>query len=88
METKDDSLKSQIAIRCAKAAVLLSCLKTSQNCNLRATIDYGNEVKIAFSTSLLNLRICNLRCDFRFCSGERDSEESYYGSEDRVSEGA
>ena len=52
METKDDSLKSQIAIRCAKAAVLLSSLKTSQNCNLRATIDHGNEVKIAFSTSL------------------------------------
>ncbi|WKA09572.1 hypothetical protein VitviT2T_027204 [Vitis vinifera] len=57
METKDDFLKSQIAIRCAKAAVLLSCLKTSQNCNLRATIDYGNEEREILKRAITDLKI-------------------------------
>ncbi|KAJ6759704.1 hypothetical protein OIU79_024715 [Salix purpurea] len=45
MESKDERLKSQVAIRCAKAAILLSKLKSSPNRHLTTSIDDQGEEK-------------------------------------------
>ncbi|KAJ6340096.1 hypothetical protein OIU77_007946 [Salix suchowensis] len=39
MESKDERLKSQVAIRCAKAAILLSSLKSFPNRHLTTSIE-------------------------------------------------
>ncbi|KAJ6340088.1 hypothetical protein OIU77_007942 [Salix suchowensis] len=39
MESKDEPLKSQVAIRCAKAAILLSKLKSLPNRHLTTSIE-------------------------------------------------
>ncbi|KAG6784275.1 hypothetical protein POTOM_009964 [Populus tomentosa] len=45
MESKDKPLKSQVAIRCAKAAILLSLLKSFPNRHLTTSIDDQREEK-------------------------------------------
>ncbi|XP_011016400.1 PREDICTED: uncharacterized protein LOC105119904 [Populus euphratica] len=45
MESKDKPLKSQVAIRCAKAAILLSLLKSFPNRHFTTSIDDQREDK-------------------------------------------
>ncbi|KAJ6374056.1 hypothetical protein OIU78_029711 [Salix suchowensis] len=45
MERKDEALKSQVTIRCAKAAILLSSLKSFPNHHLTTSIDDQGEDK-------------------------------------------
>uniref|UniRef100_A0A6N2N3T0 Uncharacterized protein n=1 Tax=Salix viminalis TaxID=40686 RepID=A0A6N2N3T0_SALVM len=45
MESKDERLKAQVAIRCAKAAILLSKLKSFPNRHLTTSIDDQGEEK-------------------------------------------
>jgi hypothetical protein len=44
MEAKDDALKSKTVVRCAKAAFLLSALKSLPNRYVNSTIDDQHEV--------------------------------------------
>lgn len=43
-ESKDEAMRSKTAVRCAKAAFLLSSLKSSQNRHLKATVDQQAKV--------------------------------------------
>eukprot|EP00258_Populus_trichocarpa_P001771 XP_002301051.2 uncharacterized protein LOC7495153 [Populus trichocarpa] len=45
MESKDKPLKSQVAVRCAKAAILLSLLKSFPNRHFTTSIDDQREEK-------------------------------------------
>jgi hypothetical protein len=55
MEVMDDALKSKIVVRCAKAAFLLSALKSSPNRYVNSTTDDQHEVtksRLSLSLSL------------------------------------
>jgi hypothetical protein len=55
MEAMDDALKSKIVVRCAKAAFLLSALKSSPNRYVNSTTDDQHEVtksRLSLSLSL------------------------------------
>ncbi|GAV63566.1 hypothetical protein CFOL_v3_07084, partial [Cephalotus follicularis] len=58
IDTKDEAVKSQIAIRCAKAAILLSSLKQFPNHHLEtATIDDEEEGKEMMKKSIGSLKV-------------------------------
>ncbi|KAJ6391513.1 hypothetical protein OIU77_025486 [Salix suchowensis] len=50
MESKDKPLKSQVAIRCAKAAILLSSFKSFPNRHLTTSIEDQGEEKEMMKT--------------------------------------
>lgn len=58
MESKDKPLKSQVAVRCAKAAILLSLLKSFPNRHFTTSIDDQREVKNALSLSISIKSFC------------------------------
>ncbi|GLU16192.1 hypothetical protein SLE2022_326370 [Rubroshorea leprosula] len=57
METKDEILKSPIAISCAKAAMLLSSLKSSPNYLLESTNNDEDEEKEMMKREIGHLRL-------------------------------
>jgi hypothetical protein len=58
MESKDKPLKSQVAVRCAKAAILLSLLKSFPNRHFTTSIDDQREVKNALFLSISIKSFC------------------------------
>ncbi|KAJ0086035.1 hypothetical protein Patl1_08519 [Pistacia atlantica] len=54
MEKKDESVRSQVAIRCAKAAILLSSLS---NRHSKATINDGDEEKEMLKRDMEDLKV-------------------------------
>ncbi|CAK9325483.1 unnamed protein product [Citrullus colocynthis] len=56
-ESKDEAMRSKTAVRCAKAAFLLSSLKSSQNRHLKATVDQQAKEKEMLRKAVGDLKI-------------------------------
>ncbi|KAK9271130.1 hypothetical protein L1049_026719 [Liquidambar formosana] len=56
-ESKDEPLKSQIAIRCAKAALLLSSLKSFPSCTLRSPHHDEDEEREILMRAVADLKL-------------------------------
>ncbi|KAL7245674.1 hypothetical protein ACSBR2_000910 [Camellia fascicularis] len=85
VESKDEALKSQVAIRCARAAMLLSSLKCSPNRRLDSPNDLEHKVPLSVCAFMCILVTLNLNY---FVSGKGDdAEERFRGSEEETGGG-
>ena len=84
MEGKEEALKSNVLIRCAKAAFLLSALKFPNSTN-----DHQDEVRNSLSLSLYIYIFENVvKFNWRTVTGKGEAEERNERDGDGISEGA